>query len=275
MKKEETKKKKKRKIRWQIKFILFIIFILLYASFIGTKGVFIKEFKISSNKINSNMNGFKILQFSDLHYKNTTSNRSVINLVKKINLTKPDIVIFTGDLIDKKYNLNNKEKDFLTNELKKINPEIGKYYILGDEDKKETISILNVSNFTNLELGKQIITPSLNSQILLTSKKDVEKIDSDENKDIFKVLTIHNPNKFDKDLQKLEFDVVLSGHTLLGQIYIPKINEYIIKGSYKKNYKVINNTKVYVNPGIGTKNINMRLFNHPTIYLYRLEGKEH
>ena len=71
----------------------------------------------------------------------------------------------------------------------------------------------------------------------------------------------------------MNFDVVLSGHTLLGQVNIPKLNEYLIKGKYKKNYQTVNKTKVFVNPGIGTKNINIRLFNHPTIYLYRLQNK--
>ena len=164
MKKEE--KKKKRKIKWQVKIFLIIIFIFLYAFFIGTKGIFIKEFKITSNKITSDINGFKILQFSDLHYKKNTSNNDIISLVKKINLTKPDIVIFTGDLINKKYSLKSEEKEFLSKTLKKIKPEIGKYYVLGDEDKNEAEEILNISGFTNLETDKQIIYPSLSSQII-------------------------------------------------------------------------------------------------------------
>ena len=59
MKKEE--KKKKMKLRWQIKLLMIIVFIILYAFLIGTKGVFTKEYKIETNKINKEMHGLKII----------------------------------------------------------------------------------------------------------------------------------------------------------------------------------------------------------------------
>ena len=64
--------------------------------------------------------------------------------------------------------------------------------------------------------------------------------------------------------------MAVAGHTHNGQINLPKIKELFISSKYKKSYQKIGNTKLYVNPGIGTSNINIRLFNHPTIFLYRL-----
>ena len=43
---------------------------------------------------------------------------------------KPDIVLFTGNLIDKNYKLKLKEQEKLINELSKIDPTIGKYAVL-------------------------------------------------------------------------------------------------------------------------------------------------
>ena len=50
MKKEEEKKIK-RKLKWQIKLILYLILFILYCFFIGNTGIYIKAFKIETNKI--------------------------------------------------------------------------------------------------------------------------------------------------------------------------------------------------------------------------------
>ena len=97
----KEEKKKKRKLKWQIKFILLVVIIILYPFLIGTKGIFVKEYKITTNKIDQNAHGLKILQFSDLNYKSNLTDSMLNSLIKKINETKPDIVIFTGDLIYK------------------------------------------------------------------------------------------------------------------------------------------------------------------------------
>ena len=43
-----------------------------------------------------------------------------------------------------------------------------------------------------------------------------------------------------------------------------------MKSKYKKNYQKVNDIDLYINPGIGERKIKARLFNHPTLYLYRL-----
>ena len=58
----------------------------------------------------------------------------VLKLVKEINLTKPDIVLFTGDLVDKNTEYNKEIDNILIENLKNINAYYGKYYVNGDED---------------------------------------------------------------------------------------------------------------------------------------------
>lgn len=267
---KEENKKKKRKLKWQFKLILIVFFLLIYAFFIGTKGVFIKEYKVSSTKVIEDMHGFKILQFSDLHYMSSFKKSDVKKMVKKINNAKADMVIFTGDLLNKKHKFNNEEKDFLTKQLKNINAEYGKYYITGEDDFEDSSSILNMAEFTNLDEAEQIVYVNTDESILLISKKNASKY-FDANNDInsFNVLVIHNPNDYDK-VKKYDIDMVIAGHTHNGQINIPYVKDMFIDSKYKKNYQKIGNTRLYINPGMGTKNINIRLFNHPTMNLYRL-----
>lgn len=273
MEKEKGKVlKKKKHLKWQIKLIIFIIFSFTFIYFFGTKGIFIKEYKIETKKIESSMHGLKIVQFSDTHFNSNTNLEKIKKLVNKINKTKPDIVIFTGDLIDKNYQINEDEKNKLKEELTKINAELGKYYIAGDEDFNDANLILNSSSFVNINENKELIYKNSNKPIMLAGKNTLNKDIANNNENIFKILLLHNPNDIN-DFKDLNIDLVLSGHTLNGIINIPKVKELFINGNFYNTYQKVNNTKLFINPGIGTKKINIRIFNHPTIYLFRLNKK--
>lgn len=268
MNKEESKKKKLR-LKWQFKLLLIIIVIILYAFFVGTKGITIKEYKIETQKIEKSMDGLKILQFSDLHYGSSVNLNDVKKIVNKINETKPDIVIFTGDLIDERYELSSEDKDNLIKLFSKIEALLGKYYITGEEDYEDSSSILNLSNFINIDDKEQLIYKNNTKPILLIGKNSLEGYFENDTEDTFKILAIHNPSDIN-DLKEYNLDIALAGHTHNGQINIPKIKDLLIKEDYKNSYQRVNGTKLFINPGIGTSKINVRLFNRPTIYLFRI-----
>ena len=71
------------------KFLNFIIFlcilimsIVLYAKFVGTKGLIVKEYRVESNILTSNYSGVKIIHFSDLLYKSTIDKDDVKDVVE-------------------------------------------------------------------------------------------------------------------------------------------------------------------------------------------------
>jgi len=263
---KETKKKRKKK-RKLIRFIILIIMVILYSFLIGPKGVFIKEYGIKTDKITSKMHGLKIAQFSDVHYGSTVKEKELSKVISKINSTKPDVVIFTGDLVSTKYKLKQEDIDLIRTKLALINANIGMYYILGDQDTDKEKDILEASGFKNLEMESEYIYKD-NKPIIITSKEHIK--DHIEEKNIFKLVAIHNPNDLDNIIE-YNPDMVIAGHTLNGQLNIYKFKELLIKSKYIKEYQKINNTKLYINRGIGTKKINIRLFNHPTINLYRIQ----
>lgn len=268
--KEKKEKKKKRKLKWQVKLFIIILIIIIYAFIIGPKGIYIKEYKVSSDKITSEKDGLKILQISDIHYGSTVNDNDIIKIRKKANEAKADIVVFTGDLIDEDYKIEDNEKDLLKKELKKINAELGKYYVIGEEDFDEAKTILNYAEFIDLNNNPQSIYSEDNTPILLVDKSiNKDYITSEENSTYFKILAIHNPDDFEK-FKNYNFDMAIAGHTHNGQINIPKIKDLFISSKYKKDYQKINNTNLYINAGIGTSGIKIRLFNHPTMNLYRL-----
>ena len=111
------KLKKKWKIIFLVILIIATLFILL--RYIGNMGIKVKEYKIINNNI-GNFYGLKIVHVTDLHY-GMTNEKKLKKLVKEINLTKPDIVLFTGDLVDKNTEYNKEIDNILIENLKNIN----------------------------------------------------------------------------------------------------------------------------------------------------------
>ena len=93
----------KKIIRFILISILIISLILIYARYIGTTGLITKEYKIETRSIPESFDGLKIVHFSDLHYLRITNKDTLKKITEEINQINPDIVFFTGDLIDKDF----------------------------------------------------------------------------------------------------------------------------------------------------------------------------
>ena len=259
----------KKLIRFLLIIILILSLLIIYARYGGTRGLITKEYQIETT-IDDSFDGLKIVHFSDLHYLRITNKETTQSIIEEINLLNPDIVVFTGDLIDKNYDVKDEDITKLKTNLKKIKAEFGKYYVLGEQDSKKSIEVLNSSNFINLDEKIQYIYPKTNIPIAIISKETCNLF-FEENKDEipYNLLILHNPDDIN-NLKNNKIDVALSGHTLNGMINIPKIKNLLIKSEYKKDFQKVNNIDLYINPGIGERKIKARLFNHPTIYLYRI-----
>ena len=116
--------------------VISIILLVLYSKYLGTKGLVVKEYRVESNILTTTFSGTKIVHFSDLLYKSTVDKDDVQDLVERINILKPDIVVFTGNLVTNGAKITDEDTEFLTFELSKINVSIDKYAIYGEYDYK-------------------------------------------------------------------------------------------------------------------------------------------
>ncbi len=110
----------------------------IWPRFIEPNLVNIKKLGIEIPTLPPLLNGFKILQISDLHIKNSSSAlffQKVSALIKK---NKPDVIAITGDLICVG-RLENQEllKDFLNS----LSAPYGIYAVFGNHDYDEYVSI--------------------------------------------------------------------------------------------------------------------------------------
>lgn len=294
--KEQNKEKIKKIIKLSIKIILIILVLVIsflaYTTYISTTKIIIKEYRITDNKIPDNFNGLKIIQFSDLHYGSTMFYENLNKIKTEINKRKPDIIIFTGDLIYKDYKISSEEKEKLSKILNSFESSLGKYAILGDEDEAEEITtILNQGNFITLKNEYDLIYNETNEPILLiglssllTNEQDIQKgyeyfNQATHNSDIYTITITHEPDSANDIINTYNnTDLLLTGHSHNGYIKIPIIDYPLERKEGSKKYPnehyKINDTDLYVSSGLGTtNNIGIRLFCRPSINFYRLSNK--
>lgn len=288
-KKEKEEKKGGKLLSIFLFLIIIVVTIFLYAKYRGIKGLIVKEYRVESEILTSNFSGLKIVHFSDLLYKSTVDKDDAKNLVNRINELKPDIVVFTGDLINKNAKITNEDIEFLETELESISAKIGKYAVYGDEDysvesyktimEKGKFKILNNSydeifyknNDSMFIVG---LPSSLKEEVKL---EEAFKFYKEDEKRKFIIVLVHDGKtiKF-LDESTYEVDLVLGGHSLNGSIVIPYYGGiFIDDGSYKYYQEHYSKgiTNIYISSGIGTNKYPYRIFNKPSFNLYRLKAQ--
>jgi len=274
-------------LKWLFTIFIIIFLTIVYARYIGTMGLDTKEYTIYDSDIPEGFDGIKIVHFSDLHYNRAITLSKVEKIVEEINLINPDIVVFTGDLVDKDAMLTDSDYNKLTSVLRKINAKFGKYAVLGnhdyDKDMDDIISIYDNSDFKYLDNEYDIIYNKLNEEIFIGGintvsynmddvPKTLEYI-NEHNEIEYKIVLVHEPVISDNIVKVYSVNLILAGHSHNGQIRIPIIGAIYTPPDYKKyydNYYNIDGTSLYISSGIGVSTVNYRLWNKPSINFYRI-----
>ena len=279
---------KKKFINFLILFLILTVGLIMYSRYVSTKGLIVKEYRISNEKIPYNFSGIKIVHFSDVLFKSTINLDDIKNMVSKMNELKPDIVVFTGGLISEGKSLSEEEISELTSILSDIDYNIGKYAVRGDEDGDDFTCIMEEAGFNILNnegefVYNKALTPifiaGLSSSIkdAINTSKAFEDVDKDANKDAYyKILLMHEGDSAVSVLKERDdVDLILAGNSLNGSIVIPFYGGLLSsRGSdtYKEPFYEVNNTLIYVSSGLGTKDIYYRFNNKPSFNFYRLKS---
>ena len=93
--------------------------------------------KISLKKFPKGINPIKIVQISDLHLGSFQRKDKLLEAVELINEEKPDLIFFTGDLV----NNHAKEAEPFVDTLKQLKSKYGKFAVLGNHDYADYIGL--------------------------------------------------------------------------------------------------------------------------------------
>ena len=251
------------------------------ATEVNTRQLKIREETVRSNKIDKDLDGFLIAIFSDVCYGSFVNENDFSRVLETVNAYKPDLIIFTGDLIDLSENdMTPDMVDELKSFLSSLDAYYGKYAVMGDHDRNcEAIlqEIYSDSGFTLLRNRKQIIGPDSDSYLVLTGidpfvqeKQPYAELFTDTAH--YSIAAVHYPDTF-AELENCSIDLCLAGHSLGGQIYIPVVNMFRRDYGCQQYYRGKTNrngTVLDITNGIGRRKTDARLWADSEVVFYTL-----
>ena len=271
--------------------LLFTIICLLgllfaYAIFIEPNWLTTEQVPVSSRYTASKTGGsLSIAQFSDTHLGFQYDLEDLEKAVSEINQAQPDIVVFTGDLIDHAKSYARIEEVGAV--LAKIEAPLGKYAIYGNHDygggaEKHYQSIMAEGGFQllvnetvplTLPNGKLVTIGGLDEVML--GQPDPQAVEARFSPVGVNVLLLHEPDYVDQ-FNTLP-NLAIAGHSHGGQVQLPFYGP-LITTAYAERYNdgfyavgPAQDTMLYVNTGLGTTKLPMRFANPPVITFYQLE----
>lgn len=270
---------------------LFIIFfivasVFIYARFIEPNLLTVHYENIKNSRMNEEQNELKILQFSDMHISRYFDDKHIKKVVEKINEENPDIVFFTGDLIDEYSSYGKKDSiNEIWEELSLINAPLGKYAVYGNHDYgggAEYVykEIMENSGFVLLK-NEKVILKDYNINIIgmddsIFGEIEKEKVIGSLDDDKCNIVLSHEPDIVDSMLE-YSIDLFLSGHSHGGQVnlpvikFLPVLGKKYISGMY--SFDNFRQTKLYVNMGLGTSKIPLRFMAPPELTIITINNR--
>jgi predicted MPP superfamily phosphohydrolase len=240
----------------------------------------VKRQKLNYTNLPASFKGLKVVHISDIHAGSFTDKTAVMRGVQKIMKEKPDLILFTGDLVN---NTADEMKDYM-NVFNQLNAPMGVYSTLGnhdygdyvnwesDEHKKanlETLKEVHGKLGWRLLMNEHVVFERGTDKIALlgienwSSKArfpkygDLKKAYAGSEEYLFKILLSHDPSHWKAEVVEkyTDIDLMLSGHTHGMQfgLEIPGFKWSPVQYVYKEWNGLYENAaqKLYVNPGFG------------------------
>ena len=276
---------------------LFVMGYILYGAFFGTENFQIRETTILSKDLPKGFENYRIVQISDIHCGSWAGDTKALQkAVNLINAQEPDLIVFTGDLVN---NIATELDEFMP-VLSQLKAKDGVYSVLGNHDyamyipwespeKKEQNLIAlkqkqadmnwillnnrHVKLYQNGDSLALIGVENCGRPPFPNYAKFPEAMEGTEG--MFKILLSHDPSSWRREvLPETDIQLTLSGHTHAMQTKIfgfsPAVWVYPeYEGLYTEGGQML-----YVNIGLGHLMYPLRLGAWPEITLLTLKREE-
>ena len=254
-------------------------FVLIWSVIIGcllyqNLHIVISEYEYKSAEVPENLDGYRIVQISDLH--NEFYGPSEGSLIQKIEDAKPDVIFVTGDVVDSTFTNYDLAYDFFEGAVK-IAPV---YYVTGNHEVRlmgerfdsfvsdlENIGVCFLDNKKTDLSGYTLI--GISDKSLGFPPEELKETDSDK----LTICLAHEPAYHDSYL-KVGADIAFTGHIHGGQFNIPGKGGFIspdfefFPDLYEGAHEFSdgrNSLTMYISRGLGNSIIPQRLNNYPEI----------
>jgi uncharacterized protein len=239
----------------------------------------VEQVTINLKRLPKNLDGFRLVQLSDIHHSPFTDLEHIARAVKISNDLKPDMFVLTGDFVSH-------EPEYIApmaEVMGQLESEFGSFACLGNHDHwtdaEMVTSCLRDANITVLtNEGFRFTARSASFWLAgvddyMVGKTDLRTALRGSFPDEMKMLLAHNP-KILYRAARASVDLMLSGHTHGGQVKLRDDEKRILprrrkfaSGLYRRK-----DTQMYINRGIGTVVLPVRYGCPPEISLIELRS---
>ena len=173
------------------------------------------------------MDGFSLVQVSDIHYGVLTENGKLSKIVDRINELQADVVVITGDLVDE--GVSHMEE--MAKPLTRLKSRQGVFAVTGNHEYyagvDRAVAIMKKAGITVLRNEKALLPGGLQllgvddptgSRRMGNLLPDLDKILSQLDAKKPSILLYHQPIQFEK-VASSGIGLQLSGHTHGGQLF--------------------------------------------------------
>ena len=270
--------------------------IAFYGAIFGIANIQVTAVDYTSQRLPQGFNGYRIVQISDIHSGSFKNRPEIIEkLVEIVNQQHPDLIVFTGDLVNQRAD----EIDQFTEVLSQMKATDGVYSILGNHDYgnyfrwakpgDENLNMLHLEQ-QQANMGWKLLK---NQHDILYHQGDsiaIIGVENDGNppfpqladlpeaskgtEGMFRILLSHDPTHWDREvLPDTDIDLMLAGHTHGAQFKLfgwsPSTWVYDEWGGLYQE----GNQSLYVNIGIGYVGLPFRFGAWPEVTVFQLKVK--
>jgi predicted MPP superfamily phosphohydrolase len=244
---------------------------------VALRGPRVKQVAVTVPGLHPDLAGLTIAQISDLHVSRSIRRRYVARVAERTAALAPDLIAFTGDMVD--------------GTVEQLAPEIAPlaalgaggnaYFVLGNHDcysgahawiahfRRMGVKVL-LNEYTTLRRGAAtlliggVVDPAYHGARPQMSLADAPAAD-------LRLLLAHNP-KLAPLGARAGFDLQLSGHTHAGQFFPWTLAVRLVHAPHVAGLSREQQMQVYVSAGTGTWGPPIRFGTRPEITLLRLQA---
>jgi len=239
----------------------------------------IEHHQIRLRRLPRELDGFRIVQLSDIHHSPFTSREQIERAVATANRLQPDIVALTGDYVSKERQYAAPCAELLGT----LRARHGVYAVLGNHDhwtdaalitdlfRAEGMTVLVNQGMRFEKNGSAFWLAGVDDTMV--GLEDLPLALAGSSVDEFKLLLAHNPVIL-RRAARAGVDLVLSGHTHGGQVSLRserspsgRPRRRLLKGLARQG-----ETQIYVTRGLGTVVLPVRFGCPPEVSLLELRS---
>ena len=207
--------------------VIALALLLVYAREVEPNLLLVSREEVAVRNLAEAFDGLRIVQISDLHGREFTKDK----LTAKVNSLQADILVITGDVIDRQHD----DLSYIERVIGPMQAKYGKFFVTGNNEYSYGISLakmneayrragVKVLNNTSFRLDKGgshfwlvgVEDPNTNRHRLSLALKNTNQAP--------KILLAHSPEIINEAADQ-NIELVLTGHTHGGQIRLPGLSQ--------------------------------------------------